>query len=90
MSDVEIAGPPAVIKEKHLKVHLKQNGRGITAKAWNFADRLSELQPGARLDAALRLEEDSFAASQGWPGWSLVLKDVRPATVASHAAASVL
>ncbi|MGH9557966.1 MAG: hypothetical protein ACRD30_01910 [Bryobacteraceae bacterium] len=31
--------------------------------AWNFADRAGELQPGARIDAALRIEEDGYSAA---------------------------
>lgn len=77
--DVEVAGPPAVWKEKHLRVPLRQQGRMLWLKAWNFAERLSELSPGRRVDAALSLEEDSYAAANGLPGWSAVLRDVRPA-----------
>ena len=36
-TDVEIAGPPAVWNEKHLKVMIRQNGRTLALKAWNFA-----------------------------------------------------
>jgi single-stranded-DNA-specific exonuclease len=77
--DVEVAGPPVVWKEKHLRVPLRQDGRILWLKAWNFAERLSELSQGSRVDAALTLEEDSYAAANGLPGWSAVLRDVRPA-----------
>ncbi len=76
--DAEVAGPPAVWKEKHLRVPLRQQGRMLWLKAWNFADRISELAPGSRIDAALTLEEDSYAAASGLPAWSAVLRDVRP------------
>jgi single-stranded-DNA-specific exonuclease len=76
--DAEIAGPPSVLKEKHLRVHLRQNGRGLTAKAWNFAPRAAEVAAGNRIDAAFYVDEDSYAALRGWPPWSLTLKDVRP------------
>ncbi len=76
---VEVAGPPVVWKEKHLHVPLRQDGRMLWLKAWNFADRIAELTPGARVDAALVLEEDSYSAMNGLPGWSAVLRDVRPA-----------
>jgi single-stranded-DNA-specific exonuclease len=75
----EIAGPPSVLKEKHLRVHMRQNGRGLTFKAWNFAARSAEVAAGNRIDAAFYVDEDSYAASRGWPPWSLTLKDVRPA-----------
>ena len=77
--NVEVAGRPVSWKEKHLRVPLRQSGRLLWLKAWNFADRVAELAPGARVDAALTLEEDSYAAANGLPGWSAVLRDVRPA-----------
>ncbi len=75
----EVAGPPVVMKEKHLRVMLRQNGRTLMLKAWNFAERGAELQPGARVDVAFTLEDDSYAAARGLPPWGAVLRDVRPA-----------
>jgi single-stranded-DNA-specific exonuclease len=77
--NVEVAGPPAVMKEKHLRVMLRQNGRTLALKAWNFAERAAELPAGARVDVAFTLEDDSYAAARGLPGWGAVLRDVRPA-----------
>jgi single-stranded-DNA-specific exonuclease len=77
--NVEVAGPPAVWKEKHLRVILRQNGRTLILKAWNFAERAAELQSGARVDVAFTLEDDSYAAARGGPAWGAVLRDVRPA-----------
>lgn len=76
---VEVASPPVVMKEKHLRVTVRQNGRTLVLKAWNFAERLAELPAGARVDVAFRLEEDAWSASRGYPGWTAVLHDVRPA-----------
>ena len=76
---VEVAGPPVPWKEKHLRVPLRQDGRMVWLKAWNFADRIAQLSPGTRVDAAVVLEEDSYSAANGLPGWSAVLRDVRPA-----------
>ena len=76
---VEVAGPPVVWKEKHLRVPLRQDGRMLWLKAWSFAERIAEFTPGARVDAAVVLEEDSYSAANGLPGWSAVLRDVRPA-----------
>jgi single-stranded-DNA-specific exonuclease len=75
----EVAAAPTLVKEKHLRVHLRQDGRGLTATAWNFAGRASELAARALVDAAFSIEEDAYAESRGWPGWSAVLRDVRPA-----------
>lgn len=82
----ESAGPPNVLKEKHLRVHLRQNGRAMTAKAWNFAGRVDEVAVGNKIDVAFSIEEDTYAANRGWPAWSATVKDVRPVvqTVAAY------
>jgi single-stranded-DNA-specific exonuclease len=77
--DVEIAGPPAILKEKHLRLIARQRGRSLTLKAWNFAERAAELAPGARVDIAFSIEEDAYSAARGYPGWCATLRDVRPA-----------
>jgi len=76
---VEVAAPPAVMKEKHLRVTVRQNGRTMVLKAWNFVQRAAEFTPGARVDVAFALEEDAYSAARGYPNWSAILKDVRPA-----------
>ena len=77
--DAEFVGDPAPLKEKHLRLRLRQNGKQLFAKAWNFAARATELPAGAHMDAAFSLEEDSYSASRGYAGWSATLKDVRAA-----------
>ena len=77
--DVEVAAQPVVMKEKHLRVTVRQNSRALTLKAWNFAARASEMPPGARVDIAFTLEEDAYSAARGYPGWAAVLRDVRTA-----------
>jgi len=78
--NVEVAGPPVVWKEKHLRLMLRQNGRSLSLKAWNFAARAAELAQGTRIDAAFQIEEDAFSAARGYPGWAAVLRDFRPAS----------
>lgn len=73
----EVAGEPVVFKDKHLRVRLHQNGRTLRATAWNFAERIGELASGTQVDAALTFEDDPYSASRGFPGWGLVLRDVR-------------
>ncbi len=85
--NVEVAGPPAPWKEKHLRVLLKQERRCMALKAWNFADRAGELAAGSRVDAVFSLEEDPYGAAQGYPGWTAVLRDVRATETAGKAAA---
>ena len=82
---VEIAAPPEIIKEKHVFLKLKVNGRMIRAKAWNFAERAAELAPGARVDIALQFEEDAYSAARGYSPWQAVIRDVRAAVVAAAA-----
>jgi single-stranded-DNA-specific exonuclease len=77
--DVEVAGPPVAMKEKHLRMMVRQNGRTLVLKAWNFAARAGEMPPGARVDIAFTLEEDPYSAARGYPGWAAVLRDVRDA-----------
>jgi single-stranded-DNA-specific exonuclease len=85
--NVEIAGAPAVWSEKHLKVMLRQNGRTLALKAWNFAIRAGELASGTRLDVAFTLEEDPYSAARGYPAWCAVLREIRPAVAVREAGA---
>jgi single-stranded-DNA-specific exonuclease len=76
---VEVAAPPVVMKEKHLRIAVRQNGRSLTLKAWNFSARAAEFAPGARLDVAFELEDDPYSAARGYAPWSATLRDARPA-----------
>ncbi len=94
--DVEIAAPPIVMKEKHLRLAVKQNGRLLKLKAWNFADRAAEIPQGARVDIAFALEEDAYSAARGYANWCAVLRglrsvggeDITKASVANHGIAA--
>jgi single-stranded-DNA-specific exonuclease len=79
VSGAEVCDPPTIIKEKHLRVRLRSNGRSLFVKAWNFADRAEQLMPGTRVDAVVSFEEDPFSAARGYPPWSAQLRDFRPA-----------
>jgi single-stranded-DNA-specific exonuclease len=74
---VEVAAPPEIRNEKHVFLRLRSNGRVIRVKAWNFAERAAELVPGARIDAALQFDEDSYSAARGYAPWQAILRDVR-------------
>ncbi|HLK47202.1 MAG TPA: DHHA1 domain-containing protein, partial [Bryobacteraceae bacterium] len=84
--NAEVAAAPVLWKEKHLRVMLRQEGRSLALKAWNFAGRAPELVAGTRVDAVFSLEEDPYSASQGYPGWAAILRDVRAAETARQAA----
>ena len=77
--NVEVAGPPAIMKEKHLRLTVRQNGRTLTLKAWNMAGSAPELSPGTRIDIAFQVEEDAYSAARGYPPWCAMLKDFRVA-----------
>ena len=75
----EVAGVPVVMKEKHLRVHLRQGGRSLFPKAWNFAERAGEFAMSGPIDAAFSVEEDLYGQDRGFANWAAVLRDVRSA-----------
>ncbi len=77
--NAEIAAAPVVMKEKHLRIHVREGGRTMTAKAWNFSARREEFPPGGKVDLAVTLERDNFAAARGLAAWSATVRDVRAA-----------
>lgn len=78
-SDVEVAGPPKVLKEgKHLSIPLRQKGRVLFVKAWNFGERQAEFEAGRRLDLLVQVEDDPYSRKRGYGSWCLTMKDVRP------------
>jgi single-stranded-DNA-specific exonuclease len=85
VSGAEVCGPPSAMGEKNLRVPVKQNGRTIVVKAWGFAERAPELQPGSRVDCVICLEDDQYSLQRGYGGWCAILKDVRPAAATAAA-----
>lgn len=75
--DAEVAAEPTVWKDKHLRVRLRQQGRTLTVKAWDFAARAEELRAGKHVDIALCFDEDEYSRRRGYSGWSATLRDVR-------------
>jgi single-stranded-DNA-specific exonuclease len=86
--DAVVVAPPQIWKEKHLKLAIRQNGRNMSLKAWNFAGRAGELTTGSRIDAAFAFEEDSYSAAQGFQPWGAVLRGFRPASQDRQAASA--
>ncbi len=80
----EVAGTPVVMKEKHLRVHLRQDGRSLFPKAWNFAERAADFAVSVPIDAAFSVEEDLYGQDRGFTNWAAVLRDVRPALIESR------
>ncbi len=81
----EVAGEPVWMKEKHLRIHLRQTGRSLFSTGFNFSGRVSALSAGAWADAVFSVEEDTYAASRGEDRWSAVLRDLRPAAAQTSA-----
>jgi single-stranded-DNA-specific exonuclease len=73
---VEIAGQPIWMKERHVRFLVRQNGRTIQLKAWNFIERAAEVVAGARIDVVFELEEDAYSLGRGYAGWSATLRDM--------------
>lgn len=80
--DAEVCST-SVKKEKHLWVNIRQNGRTLTLKGWNMAERVTEFPTGGRVDCIVQLQEDSYNAAQGFEPWCAVLRDVRAAAARS-------
>ncbi len=70
---VELAGPPQVWKEKHLKLMVKQGSRTFLMKAWGMAEQAEELASATHIDVGFEIE-------RGWKeGWDLIARRVRVA-----------
>jgi single-stranded-DNA-specific exonuclease len=77
-TDVEVAGPPRVLREgKHYSVPLRQNGRTLWCKAWNFGQRAAELASGERVEVLFQIEDDPASRKRGYGPWCVTLKDIR-------------
>ncbi len=72
--------------DKHVFVKLKSQGRTLRAKAWNFAERAAEFEPGSHIDLAFSIEDDAYSAARGYSPWQITMKDVRPAAAVAKAA----
>lgn len=79
LRNVELKEAPVVMKERHLRMRLHSGGGWVHAKAWRFAERLTELPCGARLDVLVRFKEDNYSRSRGYAPWTTDIVDVRPA-----------
>lgn len=77
-SGVQIAGAPRLLSSgKHLSIPLRQNGRTLFCKAWNFGPRIDQLQATTNLDVLLQIEDDPISRKRGYGSWCISLKDFR-------------
>ena len=75
--DAEVIAPPQIIKERHMRIRVRKDGRFFSAVGWNMAELAPQLIPGNKIDLAFALEEDDFSAARGYSPWQAVLKDIR-------------
>jgi single-stranded-DNA-specific exonuclease len=74
----EVAGPAKALKDgKHFNIPLRNNGRLLFCKAWNFGDRAEYFAVGTKLDVLFQLEDDPSSRKRGYGSWCLSIKDVR-------------
>jgi single-stranded-DNA-specific exonuclease len=74
VGDAELAGDPKVLKERRLKLRLRQDEASFEAVAWRMAELEPSMRRGRLVDAAYSVEADDY-----WGGWRLNLKDIRAA-----------
>ncbi len=72
---VGLTGAPRLLKEKHLKLKVSQNGCSFDAVGWGLAERASMLTQTRSVRLAFNLAVNDF---QGVRNLQLVLKDVQP------------
>jgi single-stranded-DNA-specific exonuclease len=57
---VTVAAPPRIVGKDGLKLLLESNGRELTALGWGMGPRARDVQVGATIDVAFRLERDEW------------------------------
>ncbi|MBK5298833.1 MAG: single-stranded-DNA-specific exonuclease RecJ [Vicinamibacteria bacterium] len=86
VTGVEIVDGPRRLKERHLKMAVRQDGRVLRAIAWRGVERYGFLENHrAPIDLAYSLEQNEF---NGETYLELVVADVRPSVAASPEAAT--
>jgi single-stranded-DNA-specific exonuclease len=68
---VQLAGPPQVWKEKHIKLAARQGGRTLMMKGWGLSGLAEEFRDVRTVDIAFEIERDWFG------GWGLTLRACR-------------
>jgi single-stranded-DNA-specific exonuclease len=79
--NVELRQPPEIFgrEGEHVRLRLYSGDCCQFAKAWRFAARAPELEPGSRIDVVLSVDADSYGLKRGYAGWGVTVRDVRPA-----------
>jgi single-stranded-DNA-specific exonuclease len=75
---VDLAGPPQVWNEKHVRFAVRQGGRMLAFKGWGLSHLATELAGVKTVDLAFEIE-------RGWNApWDLIARSVRAAGPASE------
>jgi single-stranded-DNA-specific exonuclease len=77
--NVELAGPPQVWKEKHIRIAAKQGGRTLMMKGWGLSDLADELRLVKTVDIAFEIDRD-FSGN-----WGLTVRACRACESAAAA-----
>jgi single-stranded-DNA-specific exonuclease len=72
---VQLAGPPQIWKEKHIRLAARQGGRTLMMKGWGLSALAEELRDVKTVDIAFEMERDWFG------GWCVVVKACRASKV---------
>lgn len=77
--NVELRQPPEVFgrEGEHLRFRIYSGECCQFAKAWRFAARAPELQPGSHVDVVLTVDADTYSLKRGYAGWGVTVRDVR-------------
>ncbi|BDC52362.1 single-stranded-DNA-specific exonuclease RecJ [Bryobacterales bacterium F-183] len=75
--NVEVIAPPQIVKDRHMRIRVRQDNRFLSIMGWNMADCANTVQQGSLVDVAFTLEDDEFSASRGYSPWQAILKDVK-------------
>jgi single-stranded-DNA-specific exonuclease len=62
--DVEVAGPPQLIKDRHLKFLARQDGKTFEALGWNKGEYASEIRKGAVISLVYSLQTSTFLGEE--------------------------
>ncbi len=75
---VLVDGAPRILKERHIKIRLSQQGASYSALAWDWAERAADLgiQSGSTIDVAYRLRHNEHPE---YGGLELEVVDMKPA-----------
>jgi single-stranded-DNA-specific exonuclease len=75
--NVQLAGPPQIWKEKHIRLAARQGGRTLMLKGWGLADLAQDLREVTAVDIAFEIERDWFG------GWGLTVRVCRACAAAA-------